>query len=164
MLWWPLIGVVAGLLLFSFLKDGRPRARMSTAEFLTEGERRFSEGPATLDPANHVMASAHRLRLEQFAAWLQLHTSHTGALWTMVGPDGDELTVDVYAPDDFQWYIPPASNWRWSWQEGSSADRLWWHWDLEVPRVTARSRGFCRREEWVFQPTIDPEGQARTLR
>jgi hypothetical protein len=82
----------------------------------------------------------------------------------MVGPDGDELTVDIYAPDDFQWYIPPASNWRWPWQEGSSPGRLWWHWELEVPRVTVHSRGFRHQKEWVFQPTIDPEGQARTFR
>ncbi len=151
------------MLLFSFLQDRRTRARMATFEFLTEGQRRFSEGPATLDPANHVMASAHRVCLEQFAAWLQVHASHTGALWTMVGPDGDELTVEMYAPEDFQWSIPPSRNWRWAWQEGPSL-RLWWEWDLEAPRVTAEARGFRHREQWVFQPTIDPEGQALTLR
>ncbi|MBW3643558.1 MAG: hypothetical protein KY447_11655 [Actinobacteria bacterium] len=139
-------------------------ARMTTFEFLTEAQRRSFEGPATLDRANHVMASAHRVRLEQFAAWLQVHASHTGALWTMVGPDGDELTVDIYVPEDFQWFIPPSRNWQWPWQEGPSLRRLWWQWDLEAPRVTAQSRGFRHREQWVFQPTIDPEGQARTLR
>ncbi|HEV2070351.1 MAG TPA: hypothetical protein VGR26_11195 [Acidimicrobiales bacterium] len=167
MLWVVLVGFVGAMLFYSYLsfvEDGRTRARMATFEFLTEGQRRFFEGPATLDRANHVMASAHRVRLEQFAAWLKVHASHTGALWTMVGPDGDELTVEMYAPEDFQWSIPPSRNWRWARRQEGPSLRLWWEWDLEGCRVTAQSRGFRHREQWVFQPTIDPERQALTLR
>jgi hypothetical protein len=163
MLWLALAGLLVGMLVFSFVEDGRARAQMAAFEFLTEGQRQFLEGPSTLDPANHVMASAHRRRLEQFAAWLQFHASHTGTLWTMVGPDGEELTVDIYAPDEFQWFIP-ASTWRWPWREGFPLRRLSWQWDLETPRVTAHSRGLRHRDQWVFEPTIDPEGQALTLR
>lgn len=58
MLWLALAGLGAGMLLLSFVEDGRRRARMATFAFVTQGQRRFFEGPATLDPANHVMASA----------------------------------------------------------------------------------------------------------
>jgi hypothetical protein len=143
--------------------QARIRAHVDDPSFMTDAERRMFLNAASLDQANHVMASVRQRRLEEFASWLELHASQTGGLWTMVATDGTSLTVDIYAPDDFQWYIP-ATNWRWPWQEGFPLRRLSWQWGLETPRVTAHSRGLRRRDQWVFEPTIDPEAQARTLR
>jgi hypothetical protein len=155
----PLLIVVAlasgaVLVLDHYRFRARKQALLAIPGFLTAEERQLFAG-AALDQASHVVAAAHRRRLEEFATWLEAHHDLHGYSWLMSRPDAPDKLVEIRELDDFARYIPLRRH-SWAWQENPER-RVSWRWDLDQPRVTASSR---RRLQWSFEPVSPLPGVA----